>query len=191
MIRKWKKTDAVAIAKIHIKALPGDFLPELGHQFLTIFYMGIVELHGVYGFVNVEKKQVSGFVIGSLNIDTFFKNAIRANFFKLAFQVFRIVLLRPRLIKNVLETFLYTKRDPGSHAELVIIAVDKIMRGKGVGRLLIKQVENAFRRNKIKRYRLTVQKHRKSVLFYKHLKFIEVGDFCLYGKQWHMLEKNL
>lgn len=191
MIRLIEKDDSYSLARIHKQGLAGDFLPSLGIDFLTAFYEGIIGKLGVYGFVSVEGTKINGFVVGTNNSDKFFSQALHANFVKLSLLLLVQLIKRPQIIKNVLETFLYTKKEGTSKAELVVIAVSNKSQGRGVGKQLVKTLEQTFNKEKIKRYKLTVHADKKAVGFYEHLGYSRVSSFKLYGKMWFVYEKEI
>lgn len=191
MIRPLTENDSHRIAEIHREGLEGDFLPSLGIDFLTAFYEGIIGKLGVYGFVYTENKKVVGFVLGTKDSEKFFSQALRANFVKLAFLLLIQLIKNPRIVKNVLETFLYSKKEGASKAELVVIVVSNKSQGRGVGKKLVGALEQAFKKDKIKRYKLTVHSDKKAVGFYEHLGYSRISSFNLYGKMWFVYEKKI
>lgn len=191
MIRPVLTSDSIVITKIHSKALAGDFLPSLGFKFLRTFYEGIVGKPGVYGFLFEEDGKIQGFVVGTRDSSNFFWQTLKSRFLQLALLLFIQIIRKPSLIKNVVETFLYPKKDAGVRAELVIIAVDRNYQGKGLGRQLVDALEEAFGKTGIKLYKLTVHANKKSVGFYEHLGYSRTAEFSLYGKMWYVYEKSI
>lgn len=179
------------IAGIHASELKNDFLPSLGSEFLELLYLGVLKKGMAFGFVAQEKNKIVGFIIGTKNMNNFFKSAITSNLIKMIYLIFLKVLKKPAIISNILETLLYTKKDRGPKSELVVIAVLKKWQGKGIGKKLIKSLENYFKKDKIKSYKLTVYADKEAVNFYKRLSYIKLSEFSLYGKQWYIYEKNI
>lgn len=191
MVKPITLEDCLSISRIHMNSLKGDFLPSLGIDFLTAFYEGIIGKPGVYGFVYEEKGKVYGFVLGTKDSEKFFSQALRANFAKLTFLLVLQLIKKPWIIKNVLETFLYTKKEGASKAELVVIAVRKNYQGKGAGKLLVRALEGAFKKDGISHYKLTVHADKRAVGFYEHLGYSRTTQFSLYGKIWFVYEKEI
>lgn len=179
------------IAIIHGEALSGDFLPSLGVGFLTAFYEGIIGKPEVCVFGIIERDGVRGFVLGTKDSSKFFSLALRSNFLKLSFLLLFQLIRRPVLIKNVVETFLYPKKDVGPKAELVVIAVRKNYQGKGLGHDLVDMLEESFKKDGIRRYKLTVHADKKAVGFYEHLGYSRLSSFRLYGKMWFVYAKKI
>jgi len=192
MIREIKLNDAKNIALIHFLSLPEDFLPSLGFKFLKSFYTGVIGKPGIFGFVNLEGSEIAGFVVGSENMDVFFKNALKSNFFKLIYLLLIEVAKKPIILINIIETLFYTKKESGPSAELIVIAVDKKYRGKGIGRKLINTLDKEMKKRKINFYKLTVTKRNKGAkAFYENLGFYKYSKFFLYQKEWNVLVKKL
>ncbi len=179
------------VAEIHQEALKGDFFPSLGINFLKTFYEGVFKNSDLYGFGIFQGRKLCGFVIGTKDSGKFFSEVFKSRFLKLSLIVFIQLLKNPNHLKNILETFLYTKRVEGPKSELVVIAVDRNFQGKGAGKLLVNALESAFKKDSIRSYKLTVHADKKSVGFYEHLKFSRISSFNLYGKMWYIYEKEI
>lgn len=180
-----------AIAKVHVEALAGDFLPTLGESFLKTFYDGVIGQEGVFAFVDIEEEEVVGFIIGTKDSSFFFRKALYSNPFLIVFKLLLSLLKNPTLLKKIIETFLYPRKDTGVKAELVVIAILNRFQGKGLGRKLINTLDKEFIKNKVKSYKLTVYQDKQAVSFYEHLKFKRQSEFKLYDKMWYIYEKQL
>lgn len=191
MIRQVREADIPHITRIHINSLKGDFLPSLGKDFLELIYKGVIDAPDIYGFVNSDGDKVTGFVIGTRNMDIFLKTALKKNFIKLSVVMMIQLLKRPGIIKNILETILYSKKESGPAAELVVIAVSKKSQGQGIGKKLVKMLETEFKKIKINKYKLTVYSDKKAIKFYEALNFYKIANFNLYSKEWSVLEKKI
>lgn len=191
MITPLKPEHIVDIARLHTNALRGDFLPSLGIKFLMTFYQALINEPNAYTLIYCQKNQVKGFILGTSNMEIFFKNTLWKRFFKFSLLITYQILKKPQLLKNVFETLFYTKKESGPKAELVIIAVDQKHRDQGIGKILIQALEKIFLKNKIRQYKVTVVSSKKAVGFYSYLKFRPTGNFNLYGKKWLVFEKTL
>lgn len=192
MIGEVSINDSHQLAKLHTQALPGDFLPSLGVDFLEAFYGGVIGRRSVFGFASRKKGCVEGFVIGTENMGDFIKLTLINNFLKLSFLLFVQVLKRPLILKNLVETLTYSGKENKPPAELVVIAIDKSSRRKGLGRKLILELESEMKRRGIGEYKLAVTKrNKKANAFYQALNFDYKSSFRLYGKSWNVLVKKL
>lgn len=191
MISKLTIEHAPAIANIHTQALKGDFLPSLGQNFLEVMYHGLIGKRGIYGFVDIKNNEISGFIVGTKNMNSFFRTAIMSNFLKLSLLLFLQVIRNPAILKKIAETFLYPKKDQGPKAELVVIAIKKQSQGKGLGKKLVRSLESQFKKARINKYKLTVYADKKAVQFYEALKFHRIAGFKLYSREWSIYEKKI
>lgn len=191
MIAPLVREQAPQIAKIHFVSLPDNFLPSLGIDFLEKFYEGIIEERGVFGYVDVEGKKIRGFILGTDDMNDFFIKALKNNFFQLTHQLVLKILKKPIIIKKILETFLYPKKEVGPRAELIVIAVLKRWQGQGIGKRLIATLEKKFLQRTIKKYKLTVHADKKAVYFYEKLGYRRLSSFNLYDKMWYVYDKKI
>lgn len=186
-----QRQDIEIISQIHLESLENNFLPSLGLNFLKALYKGIVGKKGNYGFVAIENQKVVGFAIGTKNMKDYLKLALRSNFLELCLYLFFRLIKKPTLLKNVLETFTYSTKDVGPKAELVVIGILKKYQGMGIGKKLIKSLEEKFKKEKIKKYKLTVHSDKRAVYFYEKLRYHRISQFTLYNKIWFIYEKSL
>lgn len=190
-IHPLKNEDLPKIADLHIEALNGDFLTLLGKNFLTQLYKPLINNKDFDGFYVEKDSQTAGFILGTRASKSLFKTALTSNLFGLLTSLFISLIKNPLLLKNTFETILYTKKDQGPDAELVIIAISKKFQNQGIGKKLISKLEEKFKQKKIKQYKLTVHAQKPAVKFYESLKFKKIGNFTLYNKEWLIYEKNL
>lgn len=190
MLVKLEGNDSKSISRIHTRALQGDFLPSLGEKFLEALYSGTLEKPGIYGFGVKARGNVVGFVVGAADIKAFFKEAFKSSLLQLIYFLALRLISKPSLIKRVLETVLYSSKDKGPKAELVVIAVDPTHQGKGFGKDLVKSLEQAFAKDEIKEYKLTVHADKKAVGFYEHLGYKRISSFELYDKMWYVYSRK-
>lgn len=193
MLRKARKSDVGRLAQIHFSELNSDFLPSLGIEFLTKIYDDFLNDNEMDVIVFEYRKKVCGFAIGTKDFSQIFKKNILNNLFSYAYLIAKKLIAKPNIIKNVLETLFYTNKEcVGPISELVVIAVSSEFHRKGVGRLLVSELENKFKKKNIKEYKVSVnKKNRNANLFYKSLGFVKIYEFSLYGKQINLLTKNI
>jgi ribosomal protein S18 acetylase RimI-like enzyme len=185
------------VAHLHAAALAGDFLPSLGEPFLRAFYRAGLSQGLVSGYVWTEGGQPAGFVACSRDTSTLFRRILRTAAFKLARAGLPAMLRRPRLFLKAAETFLYPRREGAGGAaaipaELLVIAVDERLRGRGVGEALVRALESDFCQAGITTYKVTVlQANAGANRFYQRLGFHLAGNFRLYGKDWNIYRRDL
>ncbi len=185
MIRKMEKGDSKECAYLHYDSIKGSFLCEFGPFFLQKLYEGLAKSKNCTGYVYISNLEVVGFITGSRNMDGFMKGLILKKFLVLIPPVVSRLLNKPYLIRNVLETFLYsTKSDIDNvKAELVSIVVKKGYRGEGIGRKLFNELVSSFREQDISSFKVMVDKGNVSAnKFYEALGFGLGPIFNMYGK---------
>jgi ribosomal protein S18 acetylase RimI-like enzyme len=136
------------LAELHATRMTEGFLSELGPRFLRILYRRIVASPDAFVFV-VEApldgtKTVVGFAAGALDVGDLYRR------FVLRDGVIAGIAAAPRLVgswRRVLETLRYpagTGELPD--AEILAVAVDPRVTGRGVGRLVVEAATGEFRR---------------------------------------------
>lgn len=193
MIIPLRREHAARVAELHCTALAGDFLPSLGKDFLTVFYQGVLDLQVGFGFVAMEEGQPVGFVLGSADTSALFKQVAVSRAIPFGLRVIAAVLRQPRLIANVFETFLYpSKENVPEKAELVVIGFEAAYRGRGLGRQLVNALDDAFRAQQIRSYKVTVlQSNSDANNFYQVLGFQRALEFELYRKKWNLYTRTI
>lgn len=193
MIRKMRSSDILTVVDIHITALPDDFLPSLGKEFLNFFYSLNLESSGVINLVFTDGENVKGFILGCTDSRKFFINTIKKNWLKLALLIGKRLIKNPSLIFKIIETFLYPKKEgEGPKPELLIVAVLPDFQEKGIGSQLVKSLEKEFKKKGIKKYKVsTLKQYRQANAFYRKLGFKFKSRFWLYNKAWNIYVKKL
>lgn len=140
--------DFKTIASLHRTSIPFGFLSSLGDAFLSAMYRALSRHDG--SCVLVEKDaagRVIGFVAGSLSTRRCFRRIVVRHALSLGLPIVRRSLSFAT-IRRIIETLLYPSRqEPGAEAveaELLSIAVSSEARGMGVGRKLVKRLEDFF-----------------------------------------------
>ena len=145
VIRPLRADDAQAVALLHHKGIPTGFLSSLGRGFLEALYAAIPSSPSGLGFVCDLGKPV-GFVACTTGTGSLYKQVLKQHGGRLALCVLPN-LWRPQVIKNCLETLRYPDEvgDGLPDAEILSIAVHERVRGKGVGKALLRRGLAALR----------------------------------------------
>lgn len=192
MLRRGKESDAANLAKIHLLEFSSDFLPSLGQSFLHLLYSNLLADDNVYIWIEDSNDQVHGFIAGSKNFNSVFKNVIIKNLIKYTVILIPQVLRNPKLVKNIFETLFYPKREgvDKPKAELIIIAILKKYRRKGLGKSLVLALEKDFMFHKVKQYKVSMNaKNLVANSFYLSLGFTKSHDFYLYNQKVSLFTK--
>jgi len=185
MIREMERKDAKECAQLHKDSIENAFLCELGISFLEKFYEVLVNSRDCNGYVYIGNLGVIGFITGSRNMNRFFRSLILGNFFALCPIVLSRLVAEPKLIRSVIETFLYLgKSEVGNvKSELVSIVVKKDYRGRGIGRRLLNELVKSFRESDTTQFKVMVDRDNiKANEFYKALGFEFFSTFNMYNK---------
>jgi len=140
VIARAADADGCVLARIHSEALPNDFLPSLGRDFLErVYYPATMRSsHGAH-LVARDGGEAVGFVTIAHATVAFTRDVLRGRTGALARYAIRRALQQPahlRLSAEVLWSALTQPRDP-IDGEIVVIAVDAGSRGRGIGKALV------------------------------------------------------
>ena len=128
------------VVDIHMKALPEDFLPGLGFNFLNdIFYpSSMISPHGKV-YIAIKDEHTVGFIVVTKNSSSFFRSILQNNLWGF-FKTGLITSLSSfkQLKKNV-EILIssFSKPQLEDYGEIYEIAVQNEYQGQGVGSELV------------------------------------------------------
>jgi glycosyltransferase involved in cell wall biosynthesis/ribosomal protein S18 acetylase RimI-like enzyme len=139
-IRRARRDDAPALARLHREALPAAFLPTLGERFLARLYRALADDRGAVVAVAERDGQVVGFASGYVSGRAFSRRFyLRHGLLALAGAA--LELRRPGAARRALETARHTRGGGGlPEPELASIAVAAGHRGHGIARALAAEV---------------------------------------------------
>jgi len=141
------------VAKIHFNSLPNDFLPMLGLDFLiNTFYPSVLSSSSGKVFVALNKfEKPVGFVLVTLKSKEFLKSIFKnrfLDFLKIGISSSFISLENLKNNFQIITSSIFSKNilDVG---EIYIIATKISFRGKGIGKLLVKESVGFLKDNNI------------------------------------------
>ncbi len=181
VVRPARRSDARAIARLHIATMPTAFLPWLGARFLTQLHAGLIGDRAATVFVAERGGEVLGFASGVPSLGAFYR--------RFAFRrgVRAALAAAPRLRDaSVRARAGETARYPGRRAdlpdaELLAIAVDERARGTGAGRALAGAVLSGLARRGADRCKAVVGADNDGAnAFYAALGFERVGTIAVH-----------
>lgn len=189
MIVPMQREHAGRVAELHCAALEGDFLPSLGKRFLTVFYQGVLDLGVGFGFVAVAEGQPVGFLLGSADTSGLFKRVLLSRAIAFCLAIIPALIRKPALILNVVETFLYPRkeRDVAEKAEILVVGFDVAYRGSRMFYQLFNAMNDTFRAQGVRSYKATVLQTNQLINdLLCRLGFQLTFEFELYRKKWKL-----
>jgi GNAT superfamily N-acetyltransferase len=196
--RKFSYEQLSEIALLHRAGISKGFLSSFSIAFLRQLYRAI----SLDPFSNLtiatdsESGSSIGFIAGTNNITSMYRRVIMRHGFLLTWLLLAEVF-KVSFIKKCIETLFYPifidkkwRRSQGGGdppekselAELLAIVVKDEVRRKGIGKLLVNELELYFKRQNISSYRVvTFSEDKVSNVFYSTMGFHNTGPFAFHG----------
>lgn len=197
VLKPVKKNEVNFLVKIHEAAFPDFFLTQLGDVFLRFYYKSVLKhkqgvLIGAY-----KADELIGFCAATQLSKSFNLSLIINNFFQFSIVGVRLLFTNPkaiiRLFKNLTKSS-SDNNDDGSYAEILSIGVDPKKQGGGLGKKLLKAVEEELEKNRIDKLSLTTDYYNNdnAINFYKSLEYKIMYVFETYpNRKMYRLIKNI
>ena len=187
-VRPAVAAEIAAVARIHAEALPEDFLPSLGLDYLERVHYpaAFTSAHGA-NLVAVSGSTPVGFVTIAHDAGLFSADVLRRGVFQIAWYAIRAALRDPRHLKKsveVLWSMLHGAPDPVK-GEIFLIAVDSAWRGRGVGQALVRASVAYLAQHHVDRCRTkTLAANTGVIAMYDHLGWSVRDRFSLIGRDY-------
>jgi ribosomal protein S18 acetylase RimI-like enzyme len=134
VLRTGTPGDAAAAAALHAQQIGEGFLTILGPSFLCRLYRRVARAPGSFLLVVEDEATIVGFLAASTDLASLYRSFILRDGAAAAFTCGGRLL---RSWRRVTETIRYDTGGAANGAELLAIAVDPAVRGRGVGTLLV------------------------------------------------------
>ncbi len=198
MIRPVIRKDIDSIVSIHLDAFKGFFLTSLGREFLKFYYSVFLRSDETVTLcAEDEKGTIVGFSAATKVSKGFNSRLIKDNFSRFIIVSLKMLFTNPkaliRLMMNLTKKS-ETVEDDEDYAELFSIGVDSSQQGKGIGRLLLTQTEDALRREGVDKVSLTTDfdNNESALGFYHSMGYTTLYVFTTYpNRKMYRLIKNL
>jgi ribosomal protein S18 acetylase RimI-like enzyme len=214
IITKASKKQCNAVARIHAASITTGFLSTLPQPFLTTLYASIARCKGSTVIVALDEYSgVCGFVAGAVSVGSMYKKVLLRSALPFIWYILPH-LLSTATIRKLLETARYgfVKKDTDkeiadtmksgpspvtghsspSSSELLSIAVDSSLRGKGTGKKLINELELFFKQHNVSSYKVvTYSKDNISNSFYVQCGFTLHRQFLHHGNLMNEYAKTV
>lgn len=176
--------DYQQVALLHMECIDQGFLSTLGVSFLSLMYQSIDETNDAILFVEKDRNNVVGFVTGTSNMRSIYKQMIRHTPRLIAYLF--PTMINPRKIWQVIEILRHSGgrgslKDLPPH-ELLSIAVSKAVRGSGIAQQLYIRLAEHFRVEGISSFRIVVGEALTPAHgFYQKMGAVPVHEICVHG----------
>src|SRR3989344_1850103 len=181
MIRKLSEFDIQQVAKLHKEELSG-FLPELGKEFLNLFYETSTEMPEMFTFVYEEKGSVLGFVSGVTDARGLNKKILLRRPVQFGYILLKYLITHPHKTGIFFRILTYPGFSKGG-AELLSVAVAEDFRMRGIGRKLFLKTAEEFKRRSINKFKISVYDRLVANKFYLKMGCSLVTSFDFLGER--------
>jgi glycosyltransferase involved in cell wall biosynthesis/ribosomal protein S18 acetylase RimI-like enzyme len=143
VLRRARRSDSDTLARLHAEGLPDGFLTTLGTTVLSRLYRAMVDDGGCVCLVAELGGTVAGFASGTVSMGAFKRRFILRQGIPVSIAVARGLLLRPGVLRGIVEDLRYGGDAPGSDAsrlpgaEVMSLAIAPEFRSRGLARQLM------------------------------------------------------
>ena len=167
--------------QIHQSEIASGFLSSLGKNALMLLFTHVHEsdLGVLITARQKNDRNIIGFIIGSTNTNSFYKEFLIKNFLKATVTVLPKILTFQRFQK-IFETLFYPLKNDVKKlpkAELLDFAVDSRFQGKGIASLLFEEFINIMKDKSIKTFKIgTGENLYRAQRFYEKVGAHRIGE---------------
>ena len=156
-IRSMTPADIPQVVTLQVAFLEGSIVTELGTGFLCRFHAAALAHPSARAVVAIEESTVLGFALASTDVHAFNKYVKP----RVLVPLVRALASPRRLRMGLSVARGLTDREPQPPipAELLLLVVDSGVRRRGIGRRLLRSLEDGFRRERVATYRVAVRSH--------------------------------
>jgi ribosomal protein S18 acetylase RimI-like enzyme len=158
VVRRTATSDIDAVVGLQAAYLTGSIVTDLGPRFLAAFHAAALQHGRTLAFVAVGVEQrLAGFVTASTDVQAF-----NAHVKPRILGPMARALTSPRGFRigwNIVRSLFESGPQPRVPAELLLLVVAPSYRRRGIAQRLVNSLEDAFRREVIRRYRVAVRSH--------------------------------
>lgn len=174
------------IADLHFEVLKESTFRHFGKNFLRIIYNTIIYDPKNLFLVLKEKNNIYGFAAATTDINKFYSQIVRDNFFSLSLEVIKTTIYYPKLLFNTIQWLLTKPTNQKYPAELQFIAIDQKFQGQGWGTKLIRELDKNFRSSGINQYKVGAwADNNRSNNFYNKIGFKFLYKENILGKKFN------
>ncbi len=188
VVRIPKNEDIDKISTIHKESFDGFFLSELGDYFLKVYYSAMLNNDKAILLGCYDNDKLVGFCAATTLSKGFNSQLIKSNFYSFLKVGISLLISKPlaliRIFKNLNKSS-NSFEDNGEYAELFSIGVLPTHQGKGIGKLLLDELESLLKNKQVQQLSLTTDYHdnEKALNFYRKSNYQDMYVFCSYPKR--------
>lgn len=198
-IRKVGTADYRVLAEKHIEVFPDFFMSTLGLSFLQTYYKYVLRHPDTVSFFAEIEGEVVGYVVGRMQTKGFLKSVVRRNPIPFFWQGVKLVFTHPKSLMRIFKNFEKRQsdgafQDSQNYGEIGLIGISSEMKGKGIGRLLLKQIETVLLNHNVTKLSLTTDyfDNEYTLAAYKAWGFHVLYDFVAYpDRRMYRLIKDI
>ena len=185
------------VVAIHNSAFPDFFLTLLGNSFLKVYYRAVSRYDGSILLGCYEDSRLVGFCAASILTKGFNIKLIKSDFFSFAKVGISLLFTNARALKRLYLNLSKSdddQNDTREYAELLSIGVDTTYQGKGIGKLLLTNLEKYIHDKGGHKLSLTTDfyNNQKAIGFYQTMGYQTFYDFIAYpNRKMYRLIKTL
>jgi ribosomal protein S18 acetylase RimI-like enzyme len=184
--QKLNPSELEQVVNLHYKVLDESFLNNFGKNFLRIAYRTNVSSKNNIVILVKKNDEVIGYLVATIDGDKFNQEIINKNFLALSWEIFKASLTNPKLALKVIKWKFKPPHENKIKPELQFIAIDPNNQGKGLGTKMLKMLNQEFRSQGIKQYRVgTKAQNKLSNAFYQKLGFKPFYQVELFGDRFN------
>jgi ribosomal protein S18 acetylase RimI-like enzyme len=185
------RSDIPIVVRLQTSFLEGSIVTQLGPGFLARFHAAALEHHASRAFVaRGADDALVGFALGSVDVHGF-NSHVKP---RVLTATIRSLLSPARvgLVRSLARMVFEGEPQPPIPAELLLLVVDPGARRGGVGRALIRSLEQTFAADAVQRYRVAVRSQLEAArAFYTALGFEPEQDRLVLGQPMVYLTKQV
>jgi ribosomal protein S18 acetylase RimI-like enzyme len=128
------------VARLHSDGIHTGFISSLGLPFLTTLYRALAESPASFGYVCALNSQLVGFISFAADLSSLYRTVVPRHCLAFLWTIGRH-LCSARTARHIADTLLYPRKLTHlelPRAELLSISVDPLVRGRGVGAMLMR-----------------------------------------------------
>ena len=154
MIKELNREHIRQVASIHKRELSG-FLPELGIEFLELFYTTSLSMPEMFTYVEEEKGEIKGLVTGVTQTKNLYFKIISRQPIRFVVIFLKYFITHFNHLIKFYKILTYPGFSEGG-AELLSIAVSNQFQKRGIGKKLFQKTADEFKRRGIGKFKISV-----------------------------------